>query len=526
MLAGRIIEVLQNARRAGATKVEIYNKDGTVTIGDNGSGIEDFAKLLDLGASGWPTEGELEASEDPAGVGLFCLAPRKVTVRSRGSIAVIPEQGWTGAAVEVQADPKPIRGTQLEFEDEPWAINIVKPLAIFTGLDVVVDGEPCPKERFLTGKPSHIRGLGCRIQVVKEDQVSHWHRDAAVDRPHFSDTVLVNFYGQVVGFDYHPVSQPGLSFLVDLTGEPTGLRLMLPARTRLLENDAFQALKAALEREAFLYLQKQGQHTLPFKEYLRARDLGIELPEADPTFTVGLLRTDMGPEPIPVTMPKGHLLANCYRLDIPETEADDTDDANVHLLAALGDPRRWKEPFVPVQIRGEYDGYGWARLPTVRRVELSVGKTLLEEWVGSGQLICVDALTLTAYTSDGKTFRSNVPVAVKPWDKSPNGGGDYEVYVTSQAQQLNADDIWYHLGGWNDGGDTYDTQQYEITKELDRFWEELIGPDEPLRVKLLDCLSSLKAKWRSVTILASGGVTIHLKNGKDKVVMPPPGVSR
>ena len=38
-LAGRIIEILQNARRAGATRVEISNRGGQVTVLDNGGGI-------------------------------------------------------------------------------------------------------------------------------------------------------------------------------------------------------------------------------------------------------------------------------------------------------------------------------------------------------------------------------------------------------------------------------------------------------------------------------------------------------
>lgn len=49
-LQGRIIEILQNARRAGATKVEIINQDGHVTVQDNGSGIEDFSRLLEWAA--------------------------------------------------------------------------------------------------------------------------------------------------------------------------------------------------------------------------------------------------------------------------------------------------------------------------------------------------------------------------------------------------------------------------------------------------------------------------------------------
>ena len=47
-LDGRIIEILQNARRAGATEVHIINSDGRVTVRDNGQGIsaEDQGRLF------------------------------------------------------------------------------------------------------------------------------------------------------------------------------------------------------------------------------------------------------------------------------------------------------------------------------------------------------------------------------------------------------------------------------------------------------------------------------------------------
>ena len=80
-LEGRIIEILQNARRAGASSVEITHHADYVTVRDNGRGVDDFANLLDLGGSGW--DEAREASEDPAGVGLFCLAPREVLIRSK-----------------------------------------------------------------------------------------------------------------------------------------------------------------------------------------------------------------------------------------------------------------------------------------------------------------------------------------------------------------------------------------------------------------------------------------------------------
>ena len=77
-VSGRIIEILQNARRAGASQVEIINSDDLITVKDNGIGIEDFGKLLDLGGSGWDEQMEagyhevnLDASELASGVYLY-----------------------------------------------------------------------------------------------------------------------------------------------------------------------------------------------------------------------------------------------------------------------------------------------------------------------------------------------------------------------------------------------------------------------------------------------------------------------
>jgi hypothetical protein len=250
---GRIIELLQNARRAGATEVEIVNASGYVTVRDNGRGVDDFAKLLDLGGSGWlpPPEGgaDLEASEDPAGVGLFCLSPRKVTIRSRGKQVVISEGGWTGRAVAVLADSQAVAGTELVFQDEPWDRDAVEKHAVFSGLTVKVDGEVCAQEPFLQDEAcTEYPELGCRIEVRANTDLNQWHRRWR--EGHSYPKVLVNFHGQVVGLDYEPVKDAWLTFLVQLTGQPTGIRLMLPARTQLVQNAASDSLKAAIEREA------------------------------------------------------------------------------------------------------------------------------------------------------------------------------------------------------------------------------------------------------------------------------------
>lgn len=511
---GRVIEILQNARRAGATEVRITNKDGVVSIRDNGRGIDDFAELLDLGGSGW--DEAFEASEDPAGVGIFCLAPREVMVRSNGRMVTITEKGWTGEPVSVLDDSDPIQGTVLYFADEPWSSSAVDINAVFCGMQVTVDGHHCPTLPFISEEAVTYPDLGCRIEVRKEHDLNPWHHSVKRSR-WYGNNVLVNFHGQIVCFNHHPVSEHRLHYLVDMTGKPTGIRLMLPARTCLVENEAFGALKAALELEAYRFIQRRGEHELPYKEYLRAEELGITLPEAKPTYTVGLLTTHDAPEPVEVVMPKDFPLEKCYRLD-PDCEGgNESDEANVHLLAALG---KFDIPFVPVWIRSGYDGYSWARLPMIDKVEVVVGKTLHQDWLWSGTLTCVDELRIAVHTSDGKVFASSVCMGINPEMGDKQSSEDC-VLVTSEAEErLSPSEIWYHFGGWSDDGDTYDTQLAQFEEDLDRFWANVVGPDEHLRRNILRILQAIHPKWERVTVSADGVVIIRHADGSEKTLQP------
>jgi hypothetical protein len=139
-------------------------------------------------------------------------------------------------------------------------------------------------------------------------------------------------------------------------------------------------------------------------------------------------------------------------------------------------------------------------------------------------LIGVKSLTITAHGSDGKVFRSKVSLAVKPWDGEGQRSwcGDCEIYVTPEAQQqLSDEQIWYHLGGFNDDGDTYDTQLHNVSEQLDAFWMRLTGPEEPMRSKLMECLSDLPQGWRSVTVQPDGRVTIRHGDDSEKTLLPP-----
>jgi len=513
-IEGRIIEVLQNARRAEATEVQITSADGLVTVRDNGRGIEEFQKLLDLGNSGW--DDAIELSEDPAGVGLFSLAPRALTIRSQGKMLTIRDDGWTGSPVDIETDPLPIEGTELHFPDECWTPELVSACAVFSGLRVFVDGQECPRLPFVSDMAAQHSELGCLIEVCLYENLNQWHNRARRE-PSYSNNVFVNFHGQLVSFDYHPVGEHNLRYLVDLTGEPTGIRLMLPARTRLVENEALVMLKAALELEAYRFIERRGEHVLSYKEYLRAKELGITLPEAKPTYEIGLLASNELPDPVQVEAPKDFPLGRCYRFDPEQKKWEDNDFTNIHLLAALGS---FETPFVPVDISSAYNGYSWAKLPTVDDVKVIKKKVIHEDWLWSGTLVCVESITITARTSDGRVFRSGVCMAVLP-PKGKHQWADASVYVTPEARQsLSSSEIWYHLGGWNDDGDTYDTQESSFSADLDRFWADVVGPDEHLRQLIVGAAGNIPDEWKDVAVTSNGTVTIQLKDGKKKTLKP------
>ena len=79
-----ISELLQNSRRAGATRIDVVRGEGFISVSDNGSGIKSFQDLLTLAQSNWD---ESVMDEDaPYGMGFFSalFAAERVVVQSQG----------------------------------------------------------------------------------------------------------------------------------------------------------------------------------------------------------------------------------------------------------------------------------------------------------------------------------------------------------------------------------------------------------------------------------------------------------
>ena len=102
--------------------------------------------------------------------------------------------------------------------------------------------------------------------------------------------------------------------------------------------------------------------------------------------------------------------------------------------------------------------------------------------------------------------------------------GQAPVYITPEAEGcISPAQLWHHLGGFWDEGDTYDTQEAAFASELDRFWADLIGPDEHVQAGILRILAEVRPRWRSVVVSADGTVRIHFADGSVKTLgLPKP----
>ncbi len=114
-----VSELLQNARRAGATSIAIDHdaEARTLTVRDDGRGIDDFQKLLTFNESGW--DEPICDAEHPFGIGFSkCLyAASRCIVRSRGLCAdfdTAAALARTPVDVIGLADA-PTEGTQIEL---------------------------------------------------------------------------------------------------------------------------------------------------------------------------------------------------------------------------------------------------------------------------------------------------------------------------------------------------------------------------------------------------------------------------
>ena len=171
--------LLQNARRAGATRVDIQIGDGTMTVSDNGHGVLDQDALLEYGTAYWKPA---VRSERAPGIGLFALANTNVLITTRTtpdaggpnkgnswSMELTPAtfRGEEIARIRYGVDGPEPTGTQVRFDAQHVKAWFIEQAVRYFEMEVYLDGQPTPQEPFLKD-PNHVADWnGVRIGLYK-----------------------------------------------------------------------------------------------------------------------------------------------------------------------------------------------------------------------------------------------------------------------------------------------------------------------------------------------------------------------
>ncbi len=289
------LEILQNSRRAGATRVrvtvETLSKPSghapepseprfAVTVTDDGAGIEDPAVLLSFGENGWSDD--LVAREDAAGMGILSLAHRGCRISSRPrthdghagqgwSVDLAPEHFTGQSEALVRRDdgaPYP-SGTAVRFEATESADMIRAALASAARhypLPVTFEGETLERRAFLDGAVHAEAWNGLAFGVYRDRRQNYLEPD-------------LNFFGLTV-----PVRLPTVetvhgavwSVRADVVDCP-GLELVLPARREAVENAFLGEVRQAARLAIYRAMAADTEPRPAFADWTRARDAGIGL---------------------------------------------------------------------------------------------------------------------------------------------------------------------------------------------------------------------------------------------------------
>ena len=333
-----LLELFQNARRGGATRVNvrtipnIARSRTQVTVTDDGRGIADPAQILTFGESQW--DEATKRSEDPAGMGLYSLALKGAEITSTPTSGpawktVLTPEHFTSEApaeiIKIARASKP--GTSISFTVDhdgldPRAMERrirgeVKSAAKYQRIPVILNGKRV--------KQRHIN----RKAFWRERWDRHQNIEIGVHRPHGYMGTGRRLALEVNG---HPVPLTELGsvqVLGDDTFEPLEfyatvsaddvpeLPLVLPARkdtvrTRFLTDELIPASKRAIYRA----LQEQHEKLdVVFSDSNRdeASILGVTLPQPPRRLSPGIGSgfepvTDLPPESEPGAPPDAILV--------------------------------------------------------------------------------------------------------------------------------------------------------------------------------------------------------------------------
>ena len=282
-----LAEVLQNSRRAGATKVTIETtgtaEHAYLTIRDDGRGLDDLQKIVTFGETGW--DDAMAASENAAGMGSYAIASRGGTFRSNGRRVTIDEAVFLGEQEAIVLDDaEPIRGMEITIPllrngstDERQ--NLARDLrreARYYPIPVTLDGAEIDRKRFTDGCTHVEEWQGVIIGILP-------HREATRDAHHPEHrTTNINFHGHAI-LDNELMTAPHgemertWAARIDVVDAPD-LKIVLPTRHAVIKNDFWHRLMDRIRLAGLRCIAAQPSNTLPMATYQKAIAIGIAMP--------------------------------------------------------------------------------------------------------------------------------------------------------------------------------------------------------------------------------------------------------
>lgn len=165
-----VTELLQNARRAGATLIDIGTTDNerTLIITDNGCGVSDFSKLMTLCDSGWGED--VQESDAPYGVGFLSaiMSSTDFTVTSNGqTLSAVTADLLSGDVATLSASNyAPAVGTTIVLSLKKLLdYRVLQNAALAFPVDIQFNGTMLPRPLALDKAPykMELPGIGTLV---------------------------------------------------------------------------------------------------------------------------------------------------------------------------------------------------------------------------------------------------------------------------------------------------------------------------------------------------------------------------
>ena len=274
-------ELFQNARRAGATRIDVLVGEEEVEVRDDGRGIANPQLLVDFGASDCPGRWH----EDPAGMGLYALAARRSTILSRPigtrpwKVTLTPDVFSGRATAEIEDSDEPAKGGTIVRFERREDDNNSSAASAATYLDVAV---------YINRKRARQRRFELETSarwVLSNNDLTFTVHKANGHLP-YKNVLRMNFFGHVIS---DAVGAPQVQTIEDTwyaevsVVECPKLQLVLPGREKVVRNPFLKTLLERAERAIFEGIAQEVERVpVPYVTHLRAKELGVKLRAAEP----------------------------------------------------------------------------------------------------------------------------------------------------------------------------------------------------------------------------------------------------